>query len=144
MEVKAAAANGGKTYEVAQITYIYANQTAITLSGKAYSELVSGDTLTLKAGYCIYYLNQGAAIALSRLTEDCKFVWNGASWENFTAEATELELEKEEITLPRRRILRGGVQCAPRAFLRQRDRYLLRSGDGGGPGRRDYRAEGVR
>ena len=100
VEVKAAAANGGKTYEVAQITYIYANQTAITLSGKAYSELVSGDTLTLKAGYCIYYLNQGAAIALSRLTEDCKFVWNGASWENFTAEATELELEKEEITLP--------------------------------------------
>ena len=98
--LKSAHYNGNKEYTLNQVTYIYTQQTALAFQNKAYSQLEIGDVLTMKAGYRIYYINNGAAIAIAELTEDCSAVWTGSEWVRYSAEATGIELESTEITLP--------------------------------------------
>lgn len=99
VELRSAYFNGDRVYQLNQIGYIYAQQTPLSFAGKAYSELSIGDRLTLKAGFRIYYIDRGAAIALAELTEDFAVVWTGKEWTQYRAEAERLELEYSEITL---------------------------------------------
>ena len=106
VSLRAAQKNGATEYSLECIYYLYQAQIVLTFTNKGEGNMQKGDVLTLKKGFRIYKRLHddkdnyyGAYIAVFELADDIEFVWDGSYWKTFTADAEEIELQEESVTL---------------------------------------------
>ena len=62
--------------------------------------LVVGSVLTLSDDYRFYKHIDETWVAAYKFADEISYVWTGSAWANYTADATDFQLEKDTLTLP--------------------------------------------